>query len=50
MLVASVTSIYATFFLDPDGFRLEVASARDPRAYYPFARCDCVLQTAGFGT
>jgi hypothetical protein len=22
---------YATFFLDPDGFRLEVASARDAR-------------------
>ena len=24
-------SYYATFFLDPDGFRLEVASARDAR-------------------
>ena len=23
---------YATFFLDPDGFRLEVASARDARS------------------
>ncbi len=22
---------YATFFLDPDGFRIEVASARDAR-------------------
>jgi catechol 2,3-dioxygenase-like lactoylglutathione lyase family enzyme len=22
---------YATFFLDPDGFRIEVASARDSR-------------------
>jgi hypothetical protein len=31
MRVASVTSIYATFFLDPDGFRLEVASTRDAR-------------------
>jgi catechol 2,3-dioxygenase-like lactoylglutathione lyase family enzyme len=26
---------YATFFLDPDGFRLEVATARDARGSHP---------------